>query len=399
MDSRVQPAPTLAAPTLSAPERARALQPLLDEHGAEMDRRREVVPEVVDALVANDMLRLLLPRSLGGAELPLIEFCRTVEAIAWADASVAWFVNQSNVSSATSAAAMPHDAALACFGNPGVGLAWGARHGNSRAVRVEGGYRLSGTWSFASGGRHTTWMGAHSAVQNPDGTPHQRYGKPDDRSFVFKRSDAQIVDDWFVLGLRGTGSDTYTVEDLFIPDAHAPARDALQERRETGPLYTMGSTLLYASGFCSVTLGLARRLLEAYIDLARGKHSRASINAMSANNAIQREIALLEAKLSAARAYLHAEVLAAYDKAANGKLDVDGRMRLRLATTYGMNEASDVSIAAYRAAGTTAILNSAPFERRFRDAMSASQHLQGMMGHAEMVGRHILGVENKLQNI
>jgi len=394
MDTLVQP-----APTLSAPEGARALQPLLDRHGAEMDRRREVVPEVVDGLVANDMLRLLLPRSLGGAELPLIEFCKTVEAIAWADASVGWFVNQSNVSSATSAAAMPHDAALAFFGSPGVGLAWGARNGTSKAIRVEGGYRLSGTWSFASGGRHTTWMGAHSAVQNPDGTPYQRYGKPDDRSFVFKRSDARIVDDWFVLGLRGTGSDTYTVEDLFIPDAHAPARDALQERREAGPLYTIGSTLLYASGFCSVTLGLGRRLLETYIELARGKHSRASINAMSANNAIQREIALLEAKLSAARAWLHAEVCEAYDKAANGTLDVDGRMRLRLATTYGMNEATDVSISAYRAAGTTAILNSAPFERRFRDAMSASQHLQGMMGHAEMVGRHILGVENKLQNL
>ena len=399
MDTRVQPAPTLAAPTLSAPERARALQPLIDRHGAEMDRRREVVPEVVDALVANDMLRLLLPRSLGGAELPLIEFCKTVEAIAWADASVGWFVNQSNVSSATSAAAMPPDAAAAFFGSPGVGLAWGARNGTSKAIRVEGGYRLSGTWSFASGGRHTTWMGAHSAVQNPDGTPHQRYGRADDRSFVFRRGDAKIVDDWFVLGLRGTGSDTYTVEDLFIPDAHAPARDALQERREAGPLYTMGSTLLYASGFCSVTLGLGRRLLETYIDLARGKHSRASINAMSANNAIQREIALLEAKLSAARAWLHAEVCETYDKAANGTLNVDGRMRLRLATTYGMNEATDVSIAAYRAAGTTAILNSAPFERRFRDAMSASQHLQGMMGHAEMVGRHILGVENKLQNL
>lgn len=398
MDS-VQTATTPSAPALGAPERARALQPLLDAHGAEMDNRREVVPEVVDALVANDMLRLLLPKSLGGQEIHLLDYCKAVEAIAWADASVAWFVNQSNVSSATSAAAMPAEAAAAFWGTPGVGLAWGARNGTSKAIRVEGGYRLSGTWSFASGGRHTTWLGAHSAVQNPDGTPHQRYGKPDDRSFVFKRSDARIIDDWFVLGLRGTGSDTYTLEELFIPDAHAPARDALEERREPGPLYTMGSTMLYASGFCSVTLGLGRRLLETFIDLARGKHSRASINAMSANNAIQREIALLEAKLSAARAYLHAEAAVAYDKAANGKLDIDGRMRLRLATTYGMNEATDVSIAAYRAAGTTAMLNSAPFERRFRDAMSASQHLQGMLGHAEMVGRHILGVENKLQNL
>lgn len=394
MDTRLQP-----ASALSAPQRARALQPLLDQHGAEIDRRRELTPDVVEALVKQDMLRLLLPRSLGGQELPLIDFCETVEAIAWADASTAWFVNQSNVSSATSAAAMPPEAALATFGTPGVGLAWGARNGTSKAIRVEGGYRLSGTWGFASGGRHSTWMGAHSAVQNPDGTPHMRYGKPDDRSFVFRRTDAKIVDDWFVLGLRGTGSDTYTLEDLFIPDAMAPARDAPQERRETGPIYTIGSTLLYASGFCSVTIGLARHMLETFLDLARGKHSRASINAMSANNAIQREVALLEARLSAARAYLHSEVRTVYDAPARGTLDVDTRMRLRLATTHGMNEATDVSIAAYRAAGTTAMLDSAPFERRFRDALSASQHLQGMLGHAEMVGRHLLGVENKLQHI
>jgi len=394
MDNRVP------AITTSAPERARALQPLLDEHGAEMDRRREVTPEVVDALVQADLLRLLLPRSLGGQELHLIEYARTIEALGYADASVAWFINQSNVSSSTSAAAMPHETALEVFGKPNVGLAWGARHSRSTAIKVPGGYRLTGTWSFASGGRHTTWLGAHSAVQNPDGTPFAHKGRQDDRSFVFLRSEAKIIDDWQVLGLRGTGSDSYSVEDLFVPDERAPARDQLGERREKGPLYTIGSTLLYATGFCSVTLGIGRRLFEAYVDLARGgKHSRASVNAMANNNAIQREIGQLEAKLSAARAFLHEAALAAYDAAAAGKLDLDGRIRLRLATTHGMNEATDVSIASYRAAGTTAIMNAAPFERRFRDAMSASQHLQAMLPHVEMVGRHILGVDNPVQHI
>ena len=394
MDTRVP------AITASAPERARALQSLLDAHGAEMDRRREVTPEVVDALVQADMLRLLLPRSLGGQELQLIEYARTIEALGYADASVAWFINQSNVSSSTSAAAMPHATALEVFGPPNVGLAWGARHSRSKAIRVPGGYRLTGTWSFASGGRHTTWLGAHSAVQNPDGTPFAHKGRQDDRSYVFLRSEAKIIDDWQVLGLRGTGSDSYSVEDLFVPDERAPARDQLAERRENGPLYTIGSTLLYATGFCSVTLGIGRRLFEAYVDLARGgKHSRASVNAMANNNAIQREIGGLEAKLSAARAFLHEAALAAYDAAAAGKLDLDGRIRLRLATTHGMNEATDVSIASYRAAGTTSIMNSAPFERRFRDAMSASQHLQAMQPHVEMVGRHILGVDNPVQHI
>src|SRR5580698_6385380 len=136
MDSRIQP-----SLSTSPSERARALQPLLDEHGPEIDRRGEVTPEVVEALAANDMLRLLLPRSLGGQELGLLEYCKTTEALGYADASVAWFVNQSNVSSATSAAAMPHDSALAVFGTPAAGLAWGARHSRSKAVQVEGGYR------------------------------------------------------------------------------------------------------------------------------------------------------------------------------------------------------------------------------------------------------------------
>jgi len=120
---------------------------------------------------------------------------------------------------------------------------------------------------------------------------------------------------------------------------------------------------------------------------------------MSQNNAVQREIALLEARLSGARAFLHEALGEVYDAAAAGQLDIDRRIRLRLAATWGMNEATDVSIACYRAAGTTAILNTAPFERRFRDAMSASQHLQAMLAHAEMVGRHIIGVENKIQHI
>ncbi|HTR86494.1 MAG TPA: acyl-CoA dehydrogenase family protein [Reyranella sp.] len=385
----------------SASERARALQPLLDEHGAEIDRRREVTPEVVDALVKADMLRLLLPKTLGGQELDLLEYSKTMEELAWSDASVGWFINQSNVSSSTSAAAMPTEAAKAVFGTPDKGLAWGARHRNSKAIRVDGGYRLTGKWSFASGGRHTGgWLGAHSATQNPDGTPHMRNGKPDDRSFVFQRSDAKIIDDWYVLGLRGTGSDTYEVVDLFVPDERAPARDSLAERREPGPLYVIGSTLLYATGFCSVTIGVARRMLQSYIDLAKGgKHSRASINSMAMNNGVQREIGGLEAKVSAARAFLHEALGQAYGAAAAGKLSIDHRMRLRLATTYGMNEATEVSVACYRAAGTNAILDSGPFERRFRDAMSASQHLQAMLPHIEMVGRHILGVDNPIQHI
>ena len=118
---------------------------------------------------------------------------------------------------------------------------------------------------------------------------------------------------------------------------------------------------------------------------------------MASNHAIHREMAILEARLSATRAFLHEAAGQVYDASARGALDVDLRVRLRLATTWGMNEATDVSIACYRGAGTMAISEKAPFERRFRDAMSASQHLQGMWPHAEMVGRHLIGAENVVQ--
>jgi alkylation response protein AidB-like acyl-CoA dehydrogenase len=387
----------LQASLTSASERALALQPLLDAHGAEIDRRRELTPEVVDALVGADLLRVLLPRSLGGQEAHLLDHCRAAEALGWADCSTAWFYNQSNVSSATSAAAMPREAAAMIFGGPEHGLAWGAQNPHSRAIRVPGGYRLTGKWGFASGSRHTTWIGAHSAVQGADGTPQLRNGKPEIRSFLFLKSEAQVVDDWQVLGLRGTGSDTYSVDDLFIPEERAPARDALEERREHGPLYVVISNLLYATGFCGVALGVGRRLLETYTQLARGKQGRAAVNPMAQNHAVQKELAQLEGRLSGARAFLHEAVCAAYDAAARDALDVDLRMRLRLATTWGMNEAADVAYACYRGAGTTGILDSAPFERRFRDAMCVSQHLQGMSAHLEMVGRHMIGGDNVVQ--
>ena len=196
----------------SATTRVRRLLPLLDEHGAEGDRRRELTPEVVKALVEEDMLRLLLPRSIGGQEIELLEFCRVCELAGSADGSAGWFIAQSNVTTSTSAAALSHEVAAEMFGGPLTGAAWGPPNGNSRAIRVEGGYRLTGEWSFASGGRHSKWLGAHSAVQESGRHPPHALRPPGQRTFLFLRSDARIIDDWHVLGMRGTGSDSYAVD-------------------------------------------------------------------------------------------------------------------------------------------------------------------------------------------
>jgi alkylation response protein AidB-like acyl-CoA dehydrogenase len=385
---------SLAAPDPVA--RARALVPLLAAHGPEMDRRMELTPEVVDALAEADFFRLLTSPSLGGQAIPLHVFAEVCETVATGDASVGWCVNQGNVSAMSSATYLDPAEAEALFGDRRSGLAWGAQHNKARAVKAEGGWRVTGTWDFASGSRHAPLIGAHVPAYEADGSPRLGpSGKQEIRTVLFPKGQARInKEDWSALGLRATGSDTYTIEDLFVPDARAIVRDRLEDRRDLSPITCISSHLCYASGFSGVALGVARASLETYKDLVRGKQARAGMTLMRDNHAVQMEIGQLEARLRAVRGYWHTTIREAWEEAVEtGAQTMDTRMAHRLATTHAIREATDISVACYRGAGTTAILGREPFERRFRDALSASQHLQGGPWHVEMVGRHLLGVE------
>jgi alkylation response protein AidB-like acyl-CoA dehydrogenase len=374
--------------------RARALVPLLAAAAPAIEAACELTPEVLDALYANDFFRLLTPASLGGAALPLPVFAAITEALAVGDASVGWCVNQGNVSAMSSATYLDPEVAHRFFSDRRSGLAWGARHGRARAVAVEGGYRVTGNWDFASGSRHAPMLGAHVPVLLPDGTPRNGpNGKPEDVTVIFPKEQARIISDWASLGMRGTGSDSYEVNELFVPEAHACFRDRFDGRRQHGPISLFTSHLCYASGFAGVALGAARGLLNQYVTLARGKTARAGAQPMAENHSIQSEVAQLEARLRGLRMYLIGTLEEAWAEAeATRTVSLDTRMAVRLATTSVMRDATDVSVACYRAAGTTAVLQSNPFERRFRDAMCASQHLQATPWHLEMVGRHLLGV-------
>ncbi|MDO9709775.1 acyl-CoA dehydrogenase family protein [Paracraurococcus lichenis] len=377
--------------------RARALVPLLEASSPAIEAAKELTPEIRDALFDNGLLRLLLPREIGGLDIALPDFAEVCEAIAIGDASAAWGVCQGNVSAMSSAAYLAPEVVQALFGDRRAALAWGARHNRARAVVVPGGYRVTGTWDFASGNRHCTLLGAHMPVVHPDGSPRlSPEGKPEDVTVLFPRDQAKVTPEWNSLGLRGTGSDIYEVEDLFIPDAHACIRDRFELRRDRRPITAITSHLCYATGFSATALGVARGLLDRYVALARGKTARAGAQPMAENHGVQSEIAQLEASLRGGRMYLLGTAREVWaEAAAKGTLSMDSRIALRLATTTVMRSATDVSIACYRAGGTTAVLESNEFERRFRDAMSVSQHLQATPWHLETVGRWLLGSDQK----
>ena len=371
--------------------RARELAPGLVAAADQIEHGRELPEAVVDALVERGLFRLLLPRSLGGAELLPADFVPIIEEIAKADASTAWCLNQASGCSMT-AAYLERDAACEIFGGPRGILAWGPGPGTARVV--EGGYRVSASWSFASGSHNASWLGCHVPIVEADGTPCLHAGgSPVVRTMLFPKSSAKMTDIWHVIGLKGTGSDRFSVEDLFVPQRHSATRDD-DTRREPGLLYRFSSLQLYAAGFAGVAMGIARSTLDAFVTLARDKVPFRSGGALRDNNLIQSQVAQAEARLSAARAFLLGSLEEITAKVArDGHITLDQRMTVRLASTFAINQSVQVVDTAYHAAGSTAIFNENPFERRFRDIHTVSQQLQGRQEHFETVGQYLLGLD------
>jgi alkylation response protein AidB-like acyl-CoA dehydrogenase len=372
--------------------RGRRFAPRIAAAADEIEARRELPEGLRAAMVEEGFFRLLLPRSLGGAELLPLPYIRVIEEIAKADASTAWCVNQTSGCSMTAAYLDPA-AAREVFGGPNGILAWGPGPGEARAV--EGGYRLTADFSFASGSHEASWLGAHVPVVGENGTPQRHAdGSPVIRTLIFPKSAAKMTDIWHVVGLKGTGSDRYTVQDLFVPEAFCVARDEDCVRHEEGLLYRFSNLQLYASGFASVAMGIAQASLEAFVELARDKTPRGARHTLRDNNVVQAQVAKSEARLAAARAHLHGLLAEITDKVAeSGGLTLDQRMAIRLAATFAIHQSGKVVGTLYHAAGATAIFQANPFERRFRDVNTVSQQLQGRQEHYETVGQYLLGLD------
>ncbi len=381
------------APDLDYLRRAQELGPELEAAAEDIERRRELPDPIVEALIERGLFRLLLPRALGGAELRPAAYVVVIEEVAKHDASIAWCLGQACGCTMTSAYLDPEVAREIFGGKRGI-VAWGPP-GPAEARAVPGGYRLTGTWSFASGSHHATWLGAHVAILGPNGTPQLRPdGGPVVRTLLFPKASAKFTDIWHVIGLRGTGSDSYAVTDLFIPEKYTVLRDTAAKPREAALLYAFSSSNIYASGFAGVALGIARSALDAFVELARDKIPRGAKRTLRDNNVVQAQVSQSEARLCGARAFLLGSLDEIWkDVSGSGRLTTDHNTTIRLASTWAIHQAREVVDMAYHAAGATAIFESNPFERRFRDIHTVIQQYQGRQAHFETVGQALLGLE------
>ncbi len=375
-------------------ERARDLAPLIAAGSERTERERRVPDDVMAALHDVELFRMCLPVSLDGGEATPHAVMEVLEVVAAADASTAWCLGQA-LGCTFAAAYLESKAARDVFGARDAVLAWGPTAPTAKAIAVDDGYRLTGQFRFASGSRNASWLGGHCAVHEPDGTCRaDADGKSVVRTFLFPYDSAEISDVWQVIGLRGTGSDDYAVNDLFVPDAYTFIRESAADRREHWPIYRIPLITFYGIAFAGVALGIARAMLGEFVTLAAEKIPYRATAVLRDNPVIQTQVAYAEWQLSASRAFLVEMVERTWETACAGEnFPLDQRTRLRLAISYAMNQAREVVEVMFRAAGTNAIFEDGPFERRFRDMQAVSQQSQASQSNFASAGQALLGLD------
>jgi alkylation response protein AidB-like acyl-CoA dehydrogenase len=373
--------------------RAEAVRTAVGAASGEIESTRRLPPALLDKLHEAGLFRLLLPRSSNGIETDPVTFFHVIETIAQADASTAWCLSQAG-GCAMSAAYLDLPVAHAIFGDdPRAVLAWGPGP-KVKAVECEGGYKVTGVWAFASGGRHATWLGAHCPIFAADGSPKlDANGLQQERTMLVRTEDVQWTDIWNTVGLRGTASDQFALDNFFVRSDYSITREFDQECRESGPLYRMGSGTCYQVGFAGVACGIARGALDHFVDVARNKVPRGQKSTLRDNAVVQSGLAQAEVNLRAARGFVLQSMADVWKSLKAGSLiTVEQRIVIRMAATHAIHKAREAVDFAYHAAGATAIFENHPLERRFRDIHTVTQQLQGRLSHFETVGAWMLGV-------
>jgi alkylation response protein AidB-like acyl-CoA dehydrogenase len=375
-------------------ERIARIAGVIERSAAANEALGRLVPEVVDKLHEEGLLRMLLPRACGGEEIDPVTWFYAMEALARLDASTAWCVGQIN-GCAMSASALAPDAVRSIWGEPRGALSWGPPR-TSRADEVDGGYRLAGEWTLSSGSRHVTWLGLMAPVFDRSGASVSAAGA-EGRIFLAPASAAEWVDSWDSVGLRATNSGGYRFKDHLVPDGYSFSRNYLPEVHLPGPLYKFPLNALFAIGFSGVALGIARSMLDSIIALAKEKRPWLSKHSLQESHLVQFQIGSAEARLRSARGYVENTAGRVWESVvASGELTTPQRIGIRMAGTFAIHEAAAVADSAWHIAGASAIFASGPFERRLRDIRTVMQQAQARQSHLQDAGAYLLGLEPNL---
>jgi alkylation response protein AidB-like acyl-CoA dehydrogenase len=368
--------------TTTTPElldRARSLAPLLNEHARWGDENGRLADEVVDALHENGIFGMWVPADLGGSELDPINSLKVIEELTAADASTAWVTMAASLAIGTGAAYLGDAAVEEIFGGERFPVIAGQGTRPGTAVPQDGGHVLSGSWSFASGIKHSGFIHTLGIVE---GT-----GEP--RIFVLPVEQATLIDNWDVMGLRATGSIDYTIDSVFVPE-HFSHFAVTETPERGGNLYRLGIINIAAICHTGWALGMGRRMLEEIRAMVVAKAGRPG--AQADNDAFLEDYGIAEGTMRAARALVFEtwnDVVETLDR--GDTLSVDQNTKVRLATIHVTRSAHEVVKFVYASSGTTGLRYS-PVQRYFRDMHAGTQHVIPSRPILQTVGRKLAGL-------
>ena len=356
---------------------ARQIAVVAREMSTQIDDDRRLPEELVALLGESGLLRAGAPMEVRGLELPPAVALRCAEALARGNASAGWCVSIA-ITSSLLVAYLPASSRDALFGD-GRGVAAGVWAPRGTARTVDGGVVVSGRWAFCSGITHADMMFAGCLVDQQRVPSVVALGK----------EDLTVLDTWHTLGLRGTGSHDTVADEVFVPaDRVLSLFDGPIVDR---PLYRFPVFGFFALSIAAAALGNARGAIEDLVELAGAKKGLGSTRTLAERPATQAAVATAEAALGAARALYYQAIEDAWQASQDGEaVSVEARNRLRLAATHATRTSADVVRDMYDLAGGTAIYDSSPLQRRFRDAYTATAHFQVNEASRELPGRILL---------
>lgn len=343
----------------------RELAPTISARATEIEAARRLPQDLLDQLTAIGCFRTFLPASHGGVGADLASGMRIFEALSEADGSVGWTVmigattwfNLANLPSATFAA---------IYANGPDAIGAGVFSPSGTAVAVDGGYRVNGRWSFASGCEHADWLFAN-CMEEVDGDPRLR-------TVLLSPGDVTIEDTWTVSGLCGTGSHHFRVDDLFVP-AERTSRTLEDELTVDTPIVRIPPPALFAQAGTSVALGTAQGALDEILDIATNKVPLLSQSPLAGNPLFQYRLATADTEVRAAKGLFYDTAEAAWASAAAGSpLSPEQRARIRATAVWATARAVAVVDTAYQAGGGSALYAASPLQRRLRDIHAMTQH-------------------------
>lgn len=364
----------------SALSRVADLREAIERGGDEAQQLRRMPDDLRDLLIDEGLFRFTLPTELGGEDASTLETIEVLEAISAIDASIGWNVMLGSEINAMAAGGMPKDLAREVYlDNPRVVMCGGGGPGTQPSYALDqgdGSYRVWGESTFISGCHNSTWCFMGAPILD-DGQPRKdASGAPIVKMWFLHRSQWEIIDNWDVAGLRGSGSHNVRAEGALVEEKWVPVDLMTTPALYDNPVFRIPVPLRLCYNKVAVALGIAKGALDAFVDVANNKVPMLSTSKLMERPMAQYRMGEMTGKYRAARAYVFEAMGAVEEELRRGAEAPSAAttVEARLACTYGAQACMEVVDVVHASCGTSASYMRNPLERKLRDAHGAASH-------------------------